>query len=267
MTEDRALGRRASVPVRRLARIPDQVRVERYRLAPELGPRILFFSGGNALRALSRKLVEYTHNSIHIVTPFDSGGSSAVLRRAFGMPAVGDPPHGPRGPVGPREPRGLRPLHLPIPGGGSPGRAAGPPPGRRDRPLVAAVPEPQRSIVRRHLGSFREAMPDGFDLRRAAVGNLMLTAGYLAEGRNLNADLYIFSRLVEARGAVPGGRRGSHLLPGGEFYSSVLDVVLLDAHAAPPNGGSPRRPRSTDWRSCALRRPHPSARRSSMIAC
>jgi 2-phospho-L-lactate transferase/gluconeogenesis factor (CofD/UPF0052 family) len=57
---------------------------------PALGPRILFFSGGTALRGLSRLLPGWTERSIHLVTPFDSGGSSAALRRALGMPAVGD---------------------------------------------------------------------------------------------------------------------------------------------------------------------------------
>ncbi|RMF87959.1 MAG: GAK system CofD-like protein, partial [Nitrospinota bacterium] len=54
------------------------------------GPRILFFSGGTALSRLSQTLIRYTHNSIHLVTPFDSGGSSAKLRQAFHMPSVGD---------------------------------------------------------------------------------------------------------------------------------------------------------------------------------
>ena len=57
---------------------------------PPLGPRLVFFTGGTALRDLSRQLIHYTHNSVHLVTPFDSGGSSAALRRSFAMPAVGD---------------------------------------------------------------------------------------------------------------------------------------------------------------------------------
>ena len=57
---------------------------------PELGPHIVFFTGGTALRHISQHLAELTHNSVHLVTPFDSGGSSATLRQAFGMPAVGD---------------------------------------------------------------------------------------------------------------------------------------------------------------------------------
>jgi len=78
----------SNVYVTRLARIPDPVRVDRYRRAPELGPRILFFSGGTAINTLSRVLKVHTYNSTHMVTPFDSGGSSAALRQAFHMPAI-----------------------------------------------------------------------------------------------------------------------------------------------------------------------------------
>ena len=74
----------------RNAMMPDPIRISRYRKAPELGPKILFFSGGSALNGLSQELKNYTYNSIHLVTPFDSGGSSAKLRHAFDMPAIGD---------------------------------------------------------------------------------------------------------------------------------------------------------------------------------
>ena len=70
--------------------LPNPRRMELYRRNPDLGPRILFFSGGSALRKTSEELVYYTHNSIHVITPVDSGGSSAVLRDALQMPAIGD---------------------------------------------------------------------------------------------------------------------------------------------------------------------------------
>ena len=76
--------------ITRTVQLPHRVRLSRYLKAPELGPRILFFSGGTALTKTSRVLKRYTHNSIHLVTPFDSGGSSAKLRQAFSMPSIGD---------------------------------------------------------------------------------------------------------------------------------------------------------------------------------
>lgn len=76
--------------VERELRLPDDLRVARAQSAPHLGPRILFFSGGSALNGISRRLKQYTFNSMHLITPFDSGGSSQTLRQAFDMPAVGD---------------------------------------------------------------------------------------------------------------------------------------------------------------------------------
>lgn len=70
--------------------VPDSVRVHRYQNLPELAPSVLFFSGGSALNKIARVLKAYTQHSIHLVTPFDSGGSSAKLRQAFNIPAVGD---------------------------------------------------------------------------------------------------------------------------------------------------------------------------------
>ncbi|MEX2472237.1 MAG: GAK system CofD-like protein [Gemmatimonadota bacterium] len=196
-----------SVHVRRLAQIPDQVRLERYRHAPELGPRLLFFSGGSALRTFSRRLVDYTHNSIHLITPFDSGGSSAALRRAFRMPAVGDLRNRLMA-LADQTVRGNPEIYtlfaFRFPDDEEPTALRA----RLDRmirgsdALVRAVPEPLRGIVRNHLGFFRDAMPDSFDLRGAAIGNLVLAGGYLNQGRNLDSVLYLFSQLVEARGIV-----------------------------------------------------------------
>ena len=80
----------AEIRVSRRIQVPDALRLSRYSKLPEPGPRLLFFSGGTALNGLCRFLKAYTHKSIHLMTPFDSGGSSAQLRRAFNMPAIGD---------------------------------------------------------------------------------------------------------------------------------------------------------------------------------
>jgi len=174
--------------------------------APQRGPRILFFSGGTALRELSRELVRYTHNSVHLVTPFDSGGSSAKLREAFGMPAVGDlrnrlmaladrTAH-PRvyDLFAYRLPKDLGAVELLE-------RLCAMREGRD--PLVAAVPEGMRRIICEHLGFFWEAMRGtDFDLRGASVGNLVLAGGFLRAGREIDPVLELFSGLVKARGVV-----------------------------------------------------------------
>jgi CofD-related protein of GAK system len=207
-----------SVRVTRAASLPDRVRLARYRHAPELGTRILFFSGGTGLRGLSQKLVAYTHHSRHIITPFDSGGSSAKLRRSFRMPAVGDLRNrlmalADTSVLGNPEIYRLFAYRFPEEGDQTElrrdlDRIAR---GRDER--VTAIPDPLRSIVRRHVGFFRDAMPASFDLRGANVGNLVLAGGYLNQGRKLESVLYLFSRLVEVRGVVrPVVERDLHLV-------------------------------------------------------
>lgn len=50
---------------------------------------MLFFSGGSALRELSLFLKDKVF-TVHLVTPFDSGGSSAEIRKHFHVFALGD---------------------------------------------------------------------------------------------------------------------------------------------------------------------------------
>jgi CofD-related protein of GAK system len=193
--------------ITRSVSVPDRVRLSRYLKAPELGPRILFFSGGTALTATSRVLKRYTHNSIHLVTPFDSGGSSAKLRQAFSMPSIGDlrsrlvaladenitghpevyqlfacrfPDDQPPSEL-------LARLDLMI---------------RGKEPLVAAISNPMRRLVRNQLGYFRKAMPDDFDLRGASTGNLILAGGYLNNHKHLDPIIFLFSKLVNVLGTV-----------------------------------------------------------------
>ena len=195
------------VTLTRTVAVPDPVRLARYQRAPELGPRVLFFSGGTALRGVSRVLTRYTHNSTHLITPFDSGGSSAKLRDAFGMISVGDLRNrlmaladmrlrghpaiyrlfGYRFPADADDSalRGLLGTML-----------------QEAHPLVEAIPNPMRSIICRHLSFFAERAPRDFDLRGASIGNLILTGGYLNQARDIDAVTFTFSKLVEARGLV-----------------------------------------------------------------
>lgn len=199
-------GRAVIELVRRL-RLPDARRVALYQRAPELGPQLLFFSGGSALRKISRELKRYTHNSIHLITPFDSGGSSAHLREAFRMLAVGD----------------LRNRLMALAEESVTGNPAiyrlfshrfdkqGDPIGLGRRlqrmvegqdPLILKVPEPLRHLICGYLQQFTRNMPPGFDLRGASIGNLVLAGGYISHNRNIDAVIFLFSQLVEVRGLV-----------------------------------------------------------------
>ena len=54
------------------------------------GPRIVVIGGGSGTSTLLRGLKRYTPNLTAIITMFDSGGSSGLLRREFGYPPFGD---------------------------------------------------------------------------------------------------------------------------------------------------------------------------------
>jgi CofD-related protein of GAK system len=73
---------------------------------------------------------------------------------------------------------------------------------RGNDPLVAAIHEPMREIIRNHLRFFIREMPDSFDLRGANIGNLILTGGYLNQNRHIDPVVFLFSKLVEVRGVV-----------------------------------------------------------------
>ncbi len=174
---------------------------------PEDGPRILFFGGGTALREVCHRLIRYTHNSIHLLTPFDSGGSSAHLRKAFRMLAVGDlrnrllalADHTVHG-----QPQifDLFAYRLPLDAERDDLHRTLEGMARGNDPLVAAIHEPMRQIIRNHLRFFIQEMPDAFDLRGANIGNLILTGGYLNQNRRIDPVVFLFSKLVEVRGVV-----------------------------------------------------------------
>jgi CofD-related protein of GAK system len=205
------------IKVTRDIRLPDPVKLARYRHCPELGPKILFFSGGSALRDTCAELIQYTHNSIHVITPFDSGGSSAKLREAFQMPAIGDVRNRLLS-LADRSLHGYPEIFKLF-------ACRFPEDGEQDalqeemdemidghHPLVAGIPDPMRRIIRHYLQRFREFMPRDFDLRKASIGNLILTAGYLDNRRDFDTIIYIVSKLVQVRGVVrPVVNRYLHL--------------------------------------------------------
>lgn len=185
----------------------NDLRLARYRKVPELGPRVLFFSGGSALKSFAEVLVGYTHNSIHLVTPFDSGGSSAELRRAFAMPAVGDlrarllslADHSV---TGHPEIAGLFSHRLSAGGGRAEQEKSLLALIQATHPLVKAISEPMRSLIQSYLAGFHEHMPESFELAGASVGNLILTGGYLIHNRSLDPIAFLFGQLIKTRGIV-----------------------------------------------------------------
>ena len=173
---------------------------------PELGPRVVFFTGGTALADISRELAVHTYNSVHVVTPFDSGGSSASLRQALGIPAVGD----------------LRNRLLALADSSvTPAKVLAlckrrlPEEGSRDELLQELyylasarssvwmdIPRVFGEVLRLHLHYFLEAMPPHFDPHGACIGNLILAGGWVHDEGDLLPTLGILSRLLHVRGLV-----------------------------------------------------------------
>ncbi|QGY41591.1 GAK system CofD-like protein [Pseudodesulfovibrio cashew] len=240
--------------------------LELYRRAPELGPRVLFFSGGTALRHTARALTEYTHNSIHLVTPFDSGGSSAVLRKAFGMPAVGDIRNrlmalADQSVAGNPEVCELFAHRLPKQANQTElceeldaltsGR----------HPLLARIPDPMRTIIRNHFKHFCKAMPKDFDLRGASLGNMVLTAGYIYGHSSMDPVLHIFTRLARVCGEVrPTVNRDLHMAVKLRDGSVVIGQHKITGKETPPLTS----PVEEVWLTASLSDPTPA---ESVIRC
>lgn len=174
---------------------------------PASGPRVLFFSGGTALGPIASELARFTPNAVHVITTFDSGGSSAELRRVFGMPAVGDirariMALADRSIPGNAETIALLGHRLPADAAPQALRQELAALARGDHPLTAAIPEPMHEVLTQHLSAFLALMPESMNLAGASVGNLVLTSGYLSLDRQLEPVVTIFSRMVAARGMV-----------------------------------------------------------------
>ena len=245
------------VKIERTLQLPELRRLELYRRSPELGPKILFFTGGSALKKTSEELIYYTHNSIHIIPSVDSGGSSAVLRTAFKMPAIGDIRNrlmalADRGLTGNQDIFRLFSFRFPKSGNEESLNDQLLKLTNGTHPMVVRIENPMRQIIQLLVSRFAQAMPEDFDLRGACIGNLILTGGYLDAKRHLDPIIYIFSKLVNVRGHVASmvdrylhlmtelesGEviPGQHLLTGKDvppIESRVRDIYLADTLADP----------------------------------
>lgn len=234
------------IKIEREVRVPDPIKLERYRRTPDLGPKILFFSGGTALKKTSSVLTRYTHNSIHIITPFDSGGSSAVIRNQFKMLAVGDIRNrlmalADQSVLGNPEIYKLFAYRLPSDADEGELHAEFEEMMECRHPLMRDIPAPMRKIIRNHFINFADIMDD-FNLRGASIGNIILTAGYFSNRRHIDPVIYIFSKLVEVRGIVrPTVNMDIHLAAELEDGSFVVGQHLLTGkESSPINSGIKR---------------------------
>ncbi len=196
------------VTITREIRIPDGIRINRSLRLPEFGPKILFFSGGTAIRDLSACLINYTHNSIHLITPFDSGGSSAEIRRGFDMLSVGDIRNrllalSDKSESTMRNNPQIIELfshRLTKKGDSEASEEEFLSILRGKHPLVRAVELPMRSILQNHLRWFAERMPTDFDLRGASIGNLIITGCFLEHNRDIVTAIFMIAKFLGVKG-------------------------------------------------------------------
>lgn len=170
-------------------------------------PAIVFFSGGTALNGLAAELAEKNPDCAYIITTFDSGGSSAALRKVFDMPAVGD----------------VRNRLLALADMSSPEKSnivellSTRLPRYADRTalygqlshlangshsLMDGFSEIVRKIISDRFALFIELAGDSFDPVNASLGNILLAAGFMAHQRILAPPIAQLSRLIGARGIV-----------------------------------------------------------------
>lgn len=187
--------------------IPDPVRIRRCLSMPELGPNILFFSGGSALNKISRTLKNYTHNSVHFVTPFDSGGSSAKLRDEFAMPAVGDLRSrlmalADESVLGQPDVYNLFNYRLGLDKSKQELQAELDQLKLGEHELISKINQPLRQLIQTQISITHSRISKEFDLRGASIGNLIIAGGYLNNDQQLDPIVFLFSRLVKVLGEV-----------------------------------------------------------------
>ncbi|MGY8870433.1 MAG: GAK system CofD-like protein [Pseudomonadales bacterium] len=226
--------------IQRQASMPDPMRISRYYKSPELGPKILFFSGGSALKQTSRILKYYTHNSVHLVTAFDSGGSSAKLRSAFDMPAIGDLRNrllalADETVTGSPAIYALFNYRLPEVANDAELAAQLSGIAEGTDPLITAIQQPMRDLVRNLLTFFINVMPENFNLRGASIGNLLISGGYLTHNRQLEPVIFLLSKLINTLGKVHAITEESlHLTAHLEDGQRIVGQHRITGKEAPP---------------------------------
>ncbi len=173
----------------------------------ENGPAILFFSGGSALAKLSKAIKQYTHNSFHLVTTFDSGGCSAQLRQHFDMPAIGDIRNRLLALANDQNVNiasAIKLLNLRFPSDQSQAQLEQKLKAiiNRQMPHFQKITPASQNIICNYLKHFYSVMPADFSLKSASIGNLCLTGGYLLANRQLQPVIEQFSHILDVKGKV-----------------------------------------------------------------
>ncbi|MEM7245309.1 MAG: 2-phospho-L-lactate transferase CofD family protein [Acidobacteriota bacterium] len=192
---------------------------------------VVLFSGGSALARTAPVLADAEPGVLHLVTTFDSGGSSGPLRRAFRMPAVGDLRNRMLALASPRQEALRRFLARRLPSGEGPDLRQQLETWSVTTPADSAVLAWARSCLARCL----ERLPDEFPLGRASVGNLVLTVLYLEADRDLDAAVRELGERLEIRAHVrPIADCDLHLLARLDDGRSLVGQHAMTGREGPP---------------------------------
>ena len=190
---------------------------------PRPATPLVFLSGGSALNETAALLAGRVPTT-HIITTFDSGGSTQALRKALPIPAVGDIRSRILALADVRMPdiaalSALLHCRLSSSGMNAAGQEAaqGSPSAslstdaiqnqfaamaRGTHPLLqGARPDHVREVVK-SLNHFAILAPHDFDWEGASIGNLVLAAEYFARGQSLKAAVEHWAGILHCRGRV-----------------------------------------------------------------
>lgn len=229
-----------TVQIEKKVILPNIVKLERFRRIPELGPKVLFFSGGSALKEVSRLITDYTHNSIHIITPFDSGGSSAEIRKNYSMLSVGDLRNrimslAERSLTGNKNIYKLFNYRLSKDEDHDSLEKELLTMAQGTHKLVQVIDNPLQRIIKNHIYYFLDQKTSDFNLAGASIGNLILTGGYLNNRRHIEPVLFMFTKLVNALGEVrPVTGSNLHLVAEFDDRNKIIGQHLITGKEVAP---------------------------------
>jgi CofD-related protein of GAK system len=203
------------------------------------GKKLLFFSGGSALRGFCEPLSAATHHSVHLVTPFDSGGSTATIRQHFALPGVGDLRNRllalSHNDTNEQEvvarllsyrlslsaPQNVLRAHLKLMAEG-------------DDPLVTSLQAQKRKLFCHKIARVLQCLPDDFDLKGACIGNLLFVDSLCVGKDRLQCSIDFFHQMLDIRGIVrPIVESNLHLAAILQDGRTVVGQHLLTAKETP----------------------------------
>ena len=169
-------------------------------------PHLVIFAGGSGSRTINVALARSGLTVTRIVPPWDSGGSSKVIRERLAILPVGDIRHalmtmahgeGRAGDV-------VRIFNTRLSDGADAATL-------RDElaffidghhPSLKRMDPELRGAIVDYLRIFRSQAGPAFDLRRGSVGNFVLAGAYFAHGNDINAAILVFRKLCSIAGNV-----------------------------------------------------------------